>query len=275
MPEIAGSFICFFDEKKVTEEGLVVGGLLISKNDLPELDSGIISVKQSMGLEETDPIKWNMSHCQASQRKIGIDRVPELKTRMVSLATQLPIQVMMSHVWMGSASNLTRGWNWAFKDILQRLSIILDRKRDEINNLDHYPFMDVVFDWFPQGSLSTFFSVYQNAYVNGFPNMPRNQRPLPPLRDFKVCPCLVASSSYYSLALQFVDFLIGATGDFLTWCFTNNEDQSAIENFSYVYGSLRKSNSGDPIGYGLIVRSKDKSKIRSRLREIGLLQNSL
>lgn len=272
MPEISGSFICFFDEKFIKEKSIVVGGFLISKNDLQELDRLVINIKESMSLEETDPVKWNMSKCPISLRKIGNDRVLELRRKMISLANQLPIKIIMSHVWMGSSTNKTRAWKWAFDNILQRLSIILDQKRNEINNLDHYPFMDVVFDWFPgRAKLNNFFDVYQNAYINGFSNLPRNQRPLPPFRDFKACPCLVASSSYYSLALQFVDFLIGITDDFFVWCYLDRKEQSVKDYFPNCFDAFRKSQGGNPIGYGLIVKDQSKAKIRGKLRELDLL----
>jgi len=230
---------------------MVVGGFLIPKAELPVLDDAVIRVKESLGLKETDPIKWNMYHrkCSSSLRKLGRLRIPDLRERMVSLADELSIQIIMSHVWMGTPAKAVSAWKWSFENILQRLCIILDRKREELNNLENYPFMDVIFDWLPgRGPLKYYFDVYRDAYVYGF-RFQKNV--LPPLRNFKVCPCLVASSSLHSLALQLTDFFIGATGDFFLWCYKGKEEQNVRDYFCRFFHSFRRDEHGNVVGPGI------------------------
>jgi hypothetical protein len=73
MSELPGSLACFFDEKILRGKSMLVGGFMIPKAELFHLDRSIIQVKESLGLHETDPIKWNMGHrkCTASLRKLG------------------------------------------------------------------------------------------------------------------------------------------------------------------------------------------------------------
>jgi hypothetical protein len=91
MPELEGSFLCFFDEKYPQNINIVIGGFLIPKLKLFELDSAIINAKRSVHLDETDPIKWNMDdpNCSESLRKIGVGNVPELKSRMFEIVNNL------------------------------------------------------------------------------------------------------------------------------------------------------------------------------------------
>lgn len=271
MPELIGSLSCFFDEKTPLRESMIVGGFLIPKIALLALDHSVIQVKNSLGLEETDPIKWNMHHskCSQSLRKLSREQIPVLRERMVSLASNLPIQIIMSHVWMGTLGNQMDAWKWSFDNILQRLSIILDRKREELEDLQNYPFLDVVFDWLPgRGHLKFYFDVYRDAYVHGF----RFQKNfLPPLRDFKACPCLVASSCLHSLALQLTDFFIGATGDFFTWCYKGSEEHSVRNYFCNFFHAFRRDDQGNVIGPGMIVKGQSKAKIRIKLHELNLI----
>jgi hypothetical protein len=271
MPDPEGSFICFFDEKFPQAINILVGGFLIPKARLFELDSAIVDVKRSVGLDETDPIKWYMGHpnCSESLRKMGPERVPELKRKMFEIVCNLPIKILMSFLWIGNPSNQVEAWKWAFNNILQRLSIILDRKRRELERLSNYPFMDVVFDNLPnRGKLKQYFDVYRDAYINGF-QLPRG--PLPPFREFKACPCLVTASCLHSLALQLTDFLVGATGDFFSWCYRRRNEQSVRDHFCSIYPAFHKSGDNKVLGYGLIVKSTAKGFVRTRLQELDLI----
>lgn len=93
---------------------MVVSGFLIAKAELPALDNAVIRVKNSLDLGETDPVKWNMRKCHKSLKKLGKDQIHELRKRMVSLADELPIQILMSLVWMGNPFNKVSAWKWSF-----------------------------------------------------------------------------------------------------------------------------------------------------------------
>jgi len=272
LSDLEGSFIGFFDEKYIRNIGTLVGGFLLSKSRLFEFDKAIVDEKKSMGLEETDPIKWKMDDpkCSLSLTKIGAENVPLLKKRIIFVANKVPIKVLMSFVWMGSTDNTIQSWKWSFDNILQRLSIILKNKRSELAALANYPFMDVVFDMIPGRGPSTFyFDVYRDAYVCGYPNLPKN--PLPPLRRFKACPCLVTASCLHSLALQLTDFLVGATGEFIEYCHGRRNAQDVGDHFCSFFPHLHKNEKDEVIGCGLIVKKGYQPVIRAKLKDLGLI----
>jgi len=248
---------------------MIVGGFLIRKDELPNLDKSVIQVKESLGLKETDPVKWDMGRCHKTLEKLGESKIPDLRKRMISLADELTIQIIMSHVWMGDPRNKLSAWRWSFENILQRICIILDRKREELENLKNYPFMDIVFDWLPaRGPLRHYFDAYRDAYISGF-KFQKNV--LPPLREFKVCPCLLATSSFHSLALQLTDFFIGATGDFFIWSYKGKKKQSVRDYFCKFFHKFRRDENGNVVGSGLIVKSQSKKKVISKLQELELI----
>jgi hypothetical protein len=273
MPEPRGSFICFFDEKYLRNISIIMGGFLLSKAKLFELDHAIARAKNSLGLDETDPIKWNMddSNCLDSLRKMGgRERIPDLRRRLLAIAHTLPIRLLMSFLWIGDDSNQVAAWKWAFDNILQRLCIILDRKSHELQHLNNYPFMDVVFDNIPgRNKVKPYFDVYRDAYVKGYQGLPRGT--LYPLRTYKACPCLVTSSCLHSLALQLADFLVGATGDFFEWCYYRKREQSVRDYFCNFYSAFHRGENNAVLGCGLIVKRPSQPFIRSKLRGLGLL----
>ncbi len=248
---------------------MIVGGFLVAKSDLSLLDDAVVRVKSSFGLDETDPIKWDMSKCPESQRKLGPGRTPQLRHAMAAIPNAVPIEIIMSHVWMGAPSNKVSAWKWSFENILQRLCIILDRKVAELEHLSNYPFMDIVFDWLPaRGPLKGYFDVYRDAYVRGF-RFARNS--LPALRQFKVCPCLLATSSCHSLALQLTDFLLGATGEFFSWVYEEGEESNVRAYFSPFFSTFHRDETGEMVGPGLVVKAPSREKVRSKLRQLQLL----
>jgi hypothetical protein len=270
MQDLEGSFVGFFDEKYIRNVGTLVGGFLLSKSKLFDFDKAMVDAKDSMGLEETDPMKWNMydKDCRHTIKKIGREKIPTLKKQVLSVTTKIPMRIMMSFVWMGSTDYTRESWKWSFDNILQRLSIILKNKRKELASLTNYPFMDIVFDMIPgRGPSTYYFDVYRDAYVRGYPDLPH---PVLPLRHYKACPCLVTASCPHSLALQLTDFLVGATGEFFEYCQDRGEVLNVKEHFGSFFPRFHRNEKDEIIGCGLIVKKGYQPTIRSKLGELGL-----
>lgn len=271
MPDLEGSFIGFFDEKYIQDTGTLVGGFLLSKSRLFDFDKAMVDAKNSLGLDETDPIKWNMydKDCRPTLKKIGREKIPSLQKQVFSVATKIPMRIMMSFVWIGSPDYTRESWKWSFDNILQRLSIILKNKRSELASLRNYPFMDVVFDMIPgRGPQAFYFDVYRDAYVRGYPDLPH---PVLPLRQYKACPCLVTASCTHSLALQLTDFLVGATGKFFEYCQGRGDVQTVKDHFCSFFPHFHRNEKDEVIGCGLVVKKEYQPRIRARLKELGLL----
>lgn len=264
-----GSLVCFLDEHD-SPESMIVGGYYVPKRFLPEIDDHMISVKKNFNLTESDPIKWNLrdNACQNAGKLIKEKKVDDLRLQVFSIINKVPIKIIMSQVWKGKPENLEEAWKWAFIDVLQRLSIDLDRKKAELNTLDYYPFLDVVFDWFPgKDKLDNYFNVYQQAYFNGYTF---EDNVLKPLCEFKACPCLLVTSVRYSHALQLADFFLGATSYFFKWCYKNQKKQNVQNFFSYFYNAFRRGENDKVLGYGLITNKESREKIFQKLKDLEL-----
>jgi len=267
MPIPEGSLACFLDERD-SEKSIVVGGFFVSKKHLLELDKYIVSVKKEFDLDEGDAIKWNLkdSHCDKARKLIEQNRVNELRIKMLSITDKIPLRIIMSYIWKGKPENLEDAWKWGFINILQRLSIIMDRKRSKEEGVDLYPALDVVFDWFPgKKKLDFYFGVYHQAFMKGFV-FEKNK--LPPLREFGACPCLLVSSAKYSQCLQLTDFFVGASADFFTWCFSGERKQSVKLFFSKIFGAFHHDERDGALGRGLIVHKDVRAKIARKLEEM-------
>ena len=267
-----GSLVCFLDERD-SPDSMIVGGYYIPKKDLEAIDDHMIKVKHKFNLTESDPIKWNLKDnaCLNARKLIRDKKVDDLRLRVFSIIEKIPVIIIMSQVWKGKPENLEDAWKWAFIDILQRLSIDIERKQAELKSLDYYPFLDIVFDWFPGGDkLDNYFNVYQQAYFNGY-SFEGNE--LKPFHDFKACPCLLITSARYSHALQLADFFLGATTDFFTWCYKGYRKQSVEKFFSYFYKTFRTGDKNEVLGCGLITKKESREKILYKLMELGLEKN--
>ncbi|MBN2154876.1 MAG: hypothetical protein JW776_02390 [Candidatus Lokiarchaeota archaeon] len=269
MTILEGSLVCFLDERDF-EDSMIVGGYYIQKKNLQKLDNYILEIKQKFNLADSDPIKWNLKDkaCINARKLIQANKVDDLRRHVFSIIVKIPLRIIMSHVWKGKPENLEEAWKWAFIDILQRLSIDLERKSKELNSQDFYPFLDVVFDWFPgRGKLEDYFGVYQTAYLNGYKF---SENELLPLKRFKACPCLLVTSARYSQALQLTDFFIGVTSDFFKWCYNDIRKQNVDHYFSQMFKAFLKCDDGKVLGCGLITKKDSRCKIRRKLKELKL-----
>jgi hypothetical protein len=268
-----GALACFLDERDFSQiQAMLVGGYYLPKQLLQSLDSGIASIKQEYGLEPGDVVKWNFrdGSCKRARQVIG-DRVDSFRDAVFSLCHDLDIRLLMSMVWKGDASYTPESWQWGFENILQRLCIVVDRKRrrGELAQGGEYPFLDVVFDWLPnQGKVDEYFRVFSGAYHNGYEFLTNK---LPALRDCNACPCLLVTSVRHSPALQVADFLVGATGDFLTWAYQDEREQSVKRFFVPIYDLFHRDEKGTVLGKGLVVSKSTKPKLAGKIRELGLV----
>lgn len=267
---VTKSLVCFLDEH-YSEEATLIGGYIVSKLELVNLDAEIAKVKSMFGLSEIDPIKWNLlddKNYRITKGKV-CNRVDDLRHEMFKIAKRVPLSIIMSRVWKGDPSYTEESWKWSFANILQRLCITLDQLR-KTGDLNYYPALDVVFDWLPrQKKLDEYFDVYQEAYYQGY-EFEKNT--LPPLKTFGACPCLLVTRTKYSLALQLTDFFVGATADFFSWCYTGERLQSVKQHFCYLYPAFRTDPQNNKvIGYGLIIKKESPGKIEEKLQEQDLL----
>jgi len=265
----AGSIVCFLDEQ-VRPRGLVVAGYYVPKARLADLDRQVIQVKKDFGLPWHAPVKWNLKdrgYDDVLQMLRG--RVEEFREGMLSLVQRLDIRVVACHVWTGALKETAEPWEWAFANVLQRLCIIMDRKsRCERNLQSAYRRLDVVFDCLPRRDRQDeYFQVYRKAYVEGYA-FGRNR--LPSLHTKGACPCLLVTSTRYSLALQLADMVVGATGAFFDWCWEGRNENHARRHFGPLYPAFDSDERGEVLGCGLVVKESSRSRVQERLQEMGL-----
>jgi hypothetical protein len=264
----AGSIVGFFDERD-DRDSMLVGGYYLTRKGLRELDLVMKDIKSAYGLSEEVPVKWNLKDpvCAEAREAIGT-KVDDFRGDLFGRLKALDLRVLMSLVWKGDPSYRTESWKWSFENILQRLCIILDRKKSELNKNHEYPFLDVSFDWLPnQKRVDEYFEVYSKAFHFGYQFI-RNK--LPALKDCEACPCLLVTSAKHSPALQVADMLCGAVGDFFTWVFKKSRETSVKRHFVSMYDMFHRNDDGTVIGMGLIVKSTTKSRIQNALRNLGL-----
>lgn len=274
-----GSLNYFCDESDLKRKMMLVGGFFIPKANMIKLDEVIVKVKLDNNLEEIDPIKWSMSEKDYKQSINKINKsggIEKLKIDMLSIVKVkelLNIRLLMAMCYKGKPTLRDFTWKLAFEWVLQRLSIILDRKKEELKDEPIYPFLDVICDWFPSESKrDEFFRVYQTAYIEGYPHFR-----LRALREFKACPCLLFSSSDFSLALQLADFFIGATREFLLGCFGEDPDryrQGVEKYFPIIFNTFHRDPRKGVIGYGLTAPDRSsRDKINNKLKELNLKES--
>ena len=275
IPKGSLNFFCDESDVNVHYRMMLVGGFYIPKDDMMALDKAIIKIKKEHHLSETDAIKWSWTRkIIHSKEKIDMYKGTEkLKADMLSLINvkelkNIRLIMAICHKW--TEERRDDAWKESFRWVLQRLCIILDRKKKELNEKPFYPFLDVICDWPPSESKrDEFFESYQNAYIRRDP-MIRNSRSL---REFKACPCLVYSSAYFSLALQLTDFFVGATKDFFHWCYGNKPKKyrRSVDNyFCKIYKAFHKDPEIGVVGCGLITPKNIKSTLIKKLKELSL-----
>lgn len=205
MKEQPESLVCFLDEHD-EKAGLLVGGYVLGKSLLRELDTEIGRVKSRFGLRETDPVKWNLRDVgYETARKTLEKRVTAFRRAMFEITKKIPLSLIMSWVWKGDPLYTEEAWKWSFANVLQRLCYLGERLAETGKPCD-YPSLDVVFDWLPVQKRTRHdecFDVYRQAYYEGY-KFPKNT--LRPLKNSGACPCLLVTKTKYSPALQLADF---------------------------------------------------------------------
>lgn len=267
----SGPLTCFLDE---TSDGLgrymLLGGYFLPRTQLKDLDHALFELKNHFGLSPRDPIKWNLEdkgYEKAKKAIVDAKRYDEFRTVFLELVSSLDIRLLMAFDWKSSPSEGPRSWRRAFKWVLQRLAIVLDRKSGELKELDEYPLLDVVCDGFPdsRGSVDTYYNVYAQAFYEGFP-LPYD---LSPLIDKGACPCLLVSSCKHSQALQAADMFVGIVGKFFEYALLNKTRYFAQEYFTKVYPSFH-SDGDKRVQIGLIVPKVSRAIVEEKLIELGL-----
>jgi len=129
----SGGTVAFLDEQDDAEY-MLVGGYYISRSRLYDLDKMMKEIKEGFGLDEGDCIKWNIRDpvCRTAYEKLRCKDWPDVNNRLrrhvLSLAIKLDMRLLMSFLWKGSPSRTLEPWKDCFAYVLQRLSIVLDRK---------------------------------------------------------------------------------------------------------------------------------------------------
>jgi hypothetical protein len=263
-----GSIVSFFDERD-DDKSMLIGGFYVPRNKLADVDRVVGKIKESWGVPQHAPVKWNLkdSGYEEARKAIG-DETDKFRSQLFAELRKLDIRLLMSFVWKGEKSYNVEAWKWSFENILQRLCIILDRKKAELGDKHDYPFLDVVFDWLPRAKkIDEYFEVYSVAYHKGY-QFVRNK--LPALRTCKACPCLLVTSTRHSPALQVTDMLLGAVGDFFTWVFKRRREESVKCHFVKLYNLFHCDDDGSVVGKGLIVSKNTQERIKKKLRELEL-----
>jgi len=260
---IVESSICFLDEKDLSD-AMLVGGFYLPRSKLEELDEKICEIKLKHNLKLSDEIKYNLLDCEKANYLKKIK--PDLWNDIFLLPEILNMTIIMSFVWKGSSDHQVDSWRWAFSNILQRISIDLEKGHGSLSKNKNYPYFELVFDWLPSNKrIMDYLGMYCEAYYNGY-SFETND--IKPLRRFKSCPCMVCTSTRVSFALQLNDHLVGLTGDFVRWCMGKKKKGVIEEHFGKIIKCFRKSERGEIVGYGLITPDNVKNKIREKIGEI-------
>ncbi len=248
---------------------MLVGGFYVSRRELRQVDEAVAKAKQEFNLPLHAPVKWNLKDpaCAEAKKVLG-NRVDDFRSDLFGRVQGLDVRLLMSLVWKGDPSYRLEAWKWWFENILQRLCIILDRKKRELSGEHEYPFLDVVFDWLPgHTNIDGYFNVYSTAYHQGYQFI-RNR--LPALKACEACPSLLVTSARHSPALQVTDMVLGAVGDFFAWVFKQQREGSVRRHFVSLYDLFHRSDNGTVVGTGLVVKANTRKRIRNALNKLGL-----
>jgi hypothetical protein len=172
-----------------------------------------------------------------------------------------------SLVWKFDKGFTSESYKWAFRNVLQRLSITMERQVQKRMGV-WYPALDVVVDWFPQpNKCREYFQIYDEAFRKGY-TFEKNR--IKPLSSWGACPCLLVTSCQFSPALQLVDYCVGAMGDLLRWAYRHDTDGRRLaDQIKPVTGRLL-ADGQKVIGYGLVLPTKGqaRAKVGSALKEL-------
>jgi len=264
-----GPLVCFLDEHD-DAKSMLVGGFFLPRSRLHDLDETVHDLKEKYGVPEGQPVKWNLkdNSCAAAKRAIG-RQVDQFRTDMFQSFQALDLRLLMSHVWKGAPSNRNDAWKWSFTNILQRLCIILDRKRAELSAPHGYPLLDVVFDWPPSNKgIDKYFRVYDRAYREGYTF---ENNTVPSLHEREACPCLLVSRTRFSLGLQATDMVVGAVGAFFNWVYEEKDKGNVRQHFPALFPLFHREDEGSVMGYGLVVKKNCRAGVESAIRDLGLI----
>lgn len=265
------SYVYFADEQD-SVESLLFGGVFVHREKLVILDRGMADVKRAFGLTERDPVKWSPRQEEAykPQRDLQSEQRTELRSKVLGLLDCLDATCFFAMVWKADKGNTAQAYMEAFKWVLQRLSITIERKVKARRAL-WYPALDVVVDWFPENDKSRdFFAIYDVAFHQGYTFPGKNV--LRPLSEFSACPCLLATRCQFSPALQLTDFAVGAMGRLLRWSYKRDgEPENVASVVRPVVKHLLRGH-GTVIGYGLVPPPTGacRKKLRAALKDLGL-----
>ena len=268
------SYVYFADEQDTTDS-LLFGGYFIHREKLVILDRAVEAVKKDVGLPPESAIKASPPNnsTYTSLRNLLPEKRDQLRESMMAILDKIDAICFFSMVWKYDRSFSPDAYKWAFKDVLQRLAITVERQVKQTKKV-WYPALDVVVDWFPNPNrCKDYFDIYHKAYCEGHDFTYLEKNKIRPLRDFHACPCLLVSSCDFSPALQLADYCVSSMGELLRWAYNRKPSPDKIRSkVEHVVRHLLEGN-GKTIGYGLVLPTdgKARDKVQEALSNLKLL----
>jgi len=264
----------YFADEQDTNESLLLGGYFVHREKLSVLDQAVEAVKKKAGLPPEAPVKASPPDKPsfAALRKLPRPQRAELRKGMLGILDMIEAICFFSMVWKYDPDVSPEAYQWAFDNVLQRLTITVERHVKRTGAV-WYPALDVVVDWFPNpGRCKDYFGKYHRAYHEGYSFRYLGKNRLPPLKQFRACPCLLVTSCEFSPALQLADYCVSAMGELLRWAYTRRERSTDLRTRvePVVRHLLRVG--GKTIGFGLVLPTtgQARAKVHSALTDLGL-----
>ncbi|MCL6564788.1 MAG: hypothetical protein K6U09_00030 [Acidobacteriia bacterium] len=257
----------------------VFGGFYFKGPRLKEFENRIYEIRKKYTRHPHLPIKWNF--CDRAVERLYktyrhghlyrevLKRTDDFRLEMLGCLNEFDAETIICawaapHLKHGQRASQFHGW--ALTNMLQRLGLEMPGHSTE---KDFH--ILVVLDWPGQEFKKTYFDLYHRAYHFGRDEY-NNRYTCGELRKKGFFSQIVCGSTVHDPFLGLADIVVGASTDFLRWCFTGQNLQRVQKFFPPVMERLRNRRGGihrtglivEPKPFGDVV-VRELSKFRSSL----------
>lgn len=268
--DTVASYLMHLDES-LRGNLLSVGGFICDYSDLASIEAGWMDMRRGMGLEDTEPLKWNYGSTSTVRRRIEADGWTNIERRaaMIEVIRDVPVTLMADVLYDD------RGGRRPALDFYRHaLDWLVLRFRNYVTDIrprppgPHYVvldkpspapaarpgFDDPQFRWLQQRE-QIWYLHYQNRYWNGFAFAGRS---VPPLRTVGFYPSVVVAHAKFNPLLEIADAVAGLALDFVEYNLRDNDgDLPHVgwqdENLIRVARCFRAHPSGNIYRWGFMV----------------------
>jgi len=260
-----GNFLCFIDESYADKEKIFcLGGVIIVENNLGQVLKEINRFKQSLGLVNSDFIKFSLGS-SGEDKKIK-DKIKntftkehrwltDFRNKVLEKIASLELTLISSlhqdvrRSFFSKKSTPVDFYLPAFRFLIQRIWWIVKDITNTVNIM-------IVIDNPPgKNAITKICNQYKEAYHKGFSFDDSN---IPPLKDFGFLESPFVSKSDFNTFIQISDFCVGAIKERGKDLINNNREAESKEFIKKLLPKFYKINNEDIIGKGIVVFPRER-----------------